>query len=125
VTDALLQTIMDVVRFNAYSDLHDDLAAAAAAGCDPVSLIGLYPGVCTRAGQRGAARGGRGGGGEGEVAGGCAMGGRSWEAHSCVSGRRQLAGGCGSLCCIVVATVHVTMPQGMQAASQSLMLYSI
>lgn len=46
VTDALLQTIMDVVRYNAYSDLHDDLAAAAAAGQQPVSLIGLYPGGC-------------------------------------------------------------------------------
>jgi hypothetical protein len=46
VTDALLQTIMDVVRFNAYSDLHDDLAAAAAAQQDPVSLIGLFPGGC-------------------------------------------------------------------------------
>jgi transcription initiation factor TFIID subunit TAF12 len=43
VTDALLQHIMDVVRYNAYSDLHDDLAAAAAAGRNPVSLIGLYP----------------------------------------------------------------------------------
>jgi hypothetical protein len=43
VTDALLQRIMDVVRYNAYSDLHDDLAAAAAAAQDPVSLIGLYP----------------------------------------------------------------------------------
>ena len=45
VTDALLQHIMDVVRYNAYSDLHDDLAAAAAAGQEPVALIGLYPGV--------------------------------------------------------------------------------
>jgi hypothetical protein len=33
---------MDVVRYNAYGDLHDDLAAAAATGHKPVSLVGLW-----------------------------------------------------------------------------------
>eukprot|EP00775_Hariotina_reticulata_P005525 gene5525-5760_t len=33
---------MDVVRYNAYGDLHDDLAAAAATGHEPVALVGLW-----------------------------------------------------------------------------------
>jgi hypothetical protein len=43
VTDAVLQRLMDVVRYNAYGDRHDDLAAAALAGQQPVALLGLWP----------------------------------------------------------------------------------
>jgi hypothetical protein len=43
VTDAVLQRLMDVVRYNAYGDRHDDLAAAALAEQQPVALLGLWP----------------------------------------------------------------------------------
>lgn len=43
LTDATLQRLMDVVRYNAYGDLHDDLAAAALAGEAPAAVIGLWP----------------------------------------------------------------------------------
>jgi hypothetical protein len=43
VADAVLQRLMDVVRYNAYGDRHDDLAAAALAEQQPVALLGLWP----------------------------------------------------------------------------------